>query len=178
MRDAWTVIKDELLLRLEKELVVLAANATYPDEGHATLLSFTELKDRTRCAEFPNGLNFDSASEDSARRVLYDRRIEMARDYRLWWKSDFGVGLKFTSNALLGLKWREELELEIAHHKAGVTEQLWAIAERQLPAKLQQVAKYFRRGAQGRLKQIEGIQREHERIFRELGPGTSEETKT
>lgn len=165
-------MQDKLLVDLERECVQMAIGARHPDENHAIELTFDELTDRTRCNEYPNGLDFTSASDDSVRGLLYANRIEIAGDYRLYFTSIYAVGLKFTANPWLGMKWREEFELELAYTKADVSEKLWAIAERQLPVSQRPMCKFFRQDAARRVENLGKTQRIHERKFKQLESGT------
>lgn len=172
--DIWKIIQDEFLVELERECVQMAIGASHPDKTHALELTFDELRDRTRCDEYPKGLDFESASDDSVGGFLYANRVKIAENYRLYFTSIYAVGLKFTANPWLGMKWREEFELERAYTKADVSEKLWAIAERQLPVSQRPMCKYFRQDAARRVQQIEKTQRLHERKFKQLETGGSQ----
>lgn len=166
-RDVWKIIQDELLVGLERECVQMAVNASHADENHTIHLGFDELTERT-------GLDFRSTSDNSVRSLLYANRVEIAQSYRLYFTSEYAVGLKFTANPWLGMKWREEFELERSHTKADVTEQLWAIAERQVPFRLRQAVAFFRRDASTRMKQLETTMRQHQHKFKQLESGGSQ----
>ena len=142
LRTDWQVLKEELLEPLRQELVPLAAGMQAANEDHMIELRFEDLSERTKCAEHPNGMDFTS-DPGSHRHYFYERRVQIADEFMTYYTSIYGVGMKFTANALLGLKWKEEYELELSYSMAGTTEALWSIARGQVPLELRGTCDFF-----------------------------------
>ena len=165
-RQAWPVLYG-FLAEMRNECIELAVNAEGPDDAHAVKVTFAEMTERTKCAVFPGGLDFTS-HPNSHRRFLYDYRVKVADELGLYYTSVYGVGLQFTANPFLGLKWREEWELEYAYAIATKTEELWMIAARQVLEKSQPVAKEFLEAATERRDILKNIRRRNEGTLSQL----------
>lgn len=165
-KQAWPVLYD-FLVEMRNECIELAVNAEGPDDEHAVKVTFTEMTERTKCAVFPGGLDFTS-HPNSHRRFLYDYRVKVAEELGLYYTSVYGVGLQFTANPFLGLKWREEWELEYAYAIATKTEELWMIAARQVLKNSQPVAKEFVKAAEERRNILQDIKRKNQAKFDQL----------
>lgn len=145
----------------------MAIDMEGPNEDHTILLIFEQLAERTQCAEYPNGMDFTSDPR-SHRRFFYERRIDIADQHHLYYTSLYGEGMKFTANPLLGLKWREEYELERAYSAADTSETLWAIAKSQVPHHLRITCTWFLRRARQRAMLVADTQRESLAEFLQL----------
>lgn len=141
-RTAWEVMKEELLIGIARELRPTAAGMESHEDGNVLELSFQELQQRTICESFPGGLDFTS-DPGSHRRLFYEKRVEIADEFILYYGSVPGYGIKFTSNPLLGLRWKEDYELERTYSLAGTTEALWALAKGQVPDELKEACDKF-----------------------------------
>ncbi len=147
---------------------------TGPDESHTISLTFEELAERTRCGEYSNGMDF-SSDPGSHRHLFYDHRVDIADQFIVYYTSIYGEGMKFTANPLLGLKWREEYELEWAHSSANISETLWAIAKAQVPLRLKPTCDWFRKRARERMLLIATTQRENLATYLQLEKGKVQE---
>ena len=176
-RTDWQVMKEQLFEPLARELRPLAADMDGPTEDHAVELTFEELTERTHCREHPNGMDF-SSDPKSYRHFLYDNRVEIADEFIIYYTSIYGVGIKFTANPLLGLKWKEEYELERAHSLAGTTEALWQIAKGQVPRRLRASCDWFLHRSAERRAIVARIQREGRSRYLQLERGEGEAGKT
>lgn len=157
----------DMLLDVRRECAPLAVNAIGPDEDHAITLTFAEMTERTRCDAFPAGLDFTSNPEGH-RRLFYDERLNIAREPGLYYTSVYGLGMKFTANPLLGLKWREEFELERTYSAAERSHDLWLIARDQVPEQAGEAATAFLTMARERGNLLDRIRRNSDNEFRRL----------
>ena len=169
-RTAWEVIREELLQPIALKLRPTVAGMTGPEDGEILELSFQDLQERTICESFPGGLDF-SSDPGSHRRFFYEKRVEIADEFILYFASVYGYGLKFTANPLLGLRWKEEIELERAYSMANTSEVMWAIAKGQVPENLRPSCNYFIKRTRQRRKLMEAIQRENEQRYLRLARG-------
>ena len=173
-RTAWEVMREDLLQPIAVELRPSVAGMTGPEDGEIIELSFQELSKRTICETFPGGLDF-SSDPGSHRRFFYEKRVEIADEFILYFASVYGYGLKFTANPLLGLRWKEEIELERAYSMANTSEVMWAIAKGQVPQDLRASCDYFIRRTKERRALVASIQRENDAKYLRLARGENGE---
>ena len=173
-RTAWEVMQEDLLEPIAVELRPSVAGMQNADDGDIIELSFQDLQQRTICESFPGGLDF-SSDPGSHRRFFYEKRVEIADEFILYFASVYGYGLKFTANPLLGLRWKEEIELERSHSMANTSEAMWAIAKGQVPQNLRASCDYFLHRTAERRALIAKIQRENEARYLQLARGENED---
>ena len=134
------VVQTQLVDWLRPQLVKLVVGKRYetmPEARKVILTTFDQLREATRTSAFPDGLDFTSTSR-SDRIALYDSRVELA-ELGCWFAAEFGVGIKWTADSILGIRWFNDMQMERAENRAEKAVRLWEIARDAAPARLHSV---------------------------------------
>ena len=167
--EAWDRVC-QLLAELELESVPLAIGRDdISEDGCVIDLDFDDLANRT------GGMDFRSDASDGARSLLYENRVHILRSYRLCFRAIHGVGLRFTSNPYLGMKWEDDRHMERGLRDAVKEEEMWATVEMMLPTSKRSIAKFFRQDAAGRHSRLSLQKARHDKVFRQLTDGSQVE---
>jgi hypothetical protein len=166
--DVWGLIElflDDLVTLATPLAITDGVNPPpYSNGGPVVRLSFEELEEKY-------GLEFRCKPSDSVRPHLYERRVEIAEDYGLWWAPNHAVGLMFTRDPALGQYWWESMSKQRELRDARKDKAMWKVACLRSPGR---IGPYARRAIGRADRRHAQLQREKSKLredFRQLMPG-------
>ena len=139
-RSAEDIILSVLVDALRPRLVGLVVGKYYEtmdEPAKVVFTSFADLHEITECLEFPNGLDFTSRT-GSDRSALYNCRVALAQE-GCWFSAEWGEGLNWTADPILGIRWFNDMQMEKAENRAEKATHLWHIAQEKAPARLHSI---------------------------------------